>query len=203
MRAAHVGAGPPHLTQELRDLSPQDVADLKAVAGRQLELARLLDRILQKMAQAGGELRENDPSTASTIAGALDQARRLGVSGQMRSAGQRIQQNQIGQAAAGQKQIGRDLREVLDILTAANQSEPTISRTPTGAAQPKPSTSDGQPSGEGRHLRFPAPAGDGKFTNPTWTKCAVMKRLWGELPEHARRKCCNRPSRNSRRNTNC
>ncbi len=183
------------LTQELRDLSPQDVADLKAVAGRQLELARLLDRILQKMAQAGGELRENDPSTASTIAGALDQARRLGVSGQMRSAGQRIQRNQIGQAAAGQKQIGRDLREVLDILTAANQSEPTISRTPTGAAQPKPSTSDGQPSGEGPDISgSPRPAGDGKVHKPDMDEMrAVMKRLWGELPEHARQQMLQSP----------
>ncbi len=36
------------LTQDLRDLSPQDAADLKVAAGRQLELARLLDRVLRK-----------------------------------------------------------------------------------------------------------------------------------------------------------
>ena len=44
------------LAQELRDLSPQNVADLRMLADRQLELARLLDRLLQEMDQAGGEL---------------------------------------------------------------------------------------------------------------------------------------------------
>ncbi len=124
-RTAEVGRRT--LTQQLRDLSPQDVADLKAAAGRQLELARLLDRILRTMDQAGGELRRNDPSAAKTIAAAGDQIRRLATSQRMRAAGEQIGQNQIGQAAAGQKQISQDLQEVLDRLALGHRPavEPT------------------------------------------------------------------------------
>lgn len=110
------------LTQDLRDLTPQDAVELKAVAGRQFELARLLDRFLQEMEQAGSELRQTDPFAAKTVADALDEAYRLGVGGQMRAAGQQIQQNQIGQVAAVQKQIARDLQSVLDILAARRQA---------------------------------------------------------------------------------
>jgi hypothetical protein len=111
------------LTRELRDLSPQEAADLKVVAGRQLELARLLDRALQEMDKAGGELRQNDRLAAKTVADALEEARRSALSGQMRTAGGQIQQNQIGQAAAAQKQIVENLQEVLDILANRRQQE--------------------------------------------------------------------------------
>ena len=74
------------LTRDLRDLSPQDAADLKAAAARQLELARLLDRVLQEADQATVELRKTDPLAAETVADALDEARRLAISGQMRAA---------------------------------------------------------------------------------------------------------------------
>jgi hypothetical protein len=120
-RTAEVGRRT--LTQELRDLAPQDSADLKIIAGRQLELARQLDRILQEMDQAGGELRNSDPLAAETVADALDEARRLSIGGQMRTAAAQVQQNQIGQSVAGQKQIGQDLQEVLDILGNRRQHE--------------------------------------------------------------------------------
>ena len=111
------------LARELRDLSPRDSAELKIAAGRQVELARLLDRTLQDMDQAGAELQTNDPAAAETVADALDEARRLAISGQMRAAAAQVGQNQIGQAVAGQKQIAQDLQEVLDILANRRQHE--------------------------------------------------------------------------------
>jgi hypothetical protein len=54
----------------------------------------------------------------------LETARRLAISGQMNSAGGQIQQNQIGQAAAGQKQIVRDLREIAEIFSHRGRQEP-------------------------------------------------------------------------------
>ena len=170
-RTAEVGRRT--LAQELRDLSPQNVADLRMLADRQLELARLLDRLLQEMDQAGGELRQNDPSAAKTVAEALEQARRLAISGQMRTGGQQIEQNQIGQAAAGQKQIVRDLQEVLDMLAArqtgksntaaASPSESGTSRTPSGAGPTEAGSADGQTPGDrAAASASPRPAGDGK-----------------------------------------
>jgi hypothetical protein len=111
------------LARDLRDLSPQDAADLNLAATQQFDLARLLDRLLQEADQAIAELRKTDPLAADTVADALDQARRLAISGQMRAAAGQIQQNQIGQATAAQKQILQDLREVLDVLARQTQNE--------------------------------------------------------------------------------
>ncbi len=119
-RTAEVGRRT--LAQDLRDLGPQDAAELKIAADGQVELARRLDRALQEMEQAAGQLRPGDPVAADTIADALDQARRSAVAAEMRTTGAEIGQNQIGQAAAGQKQIVQDLQEVLDIL-ANRQAE--------------------------------------------------------------------------------
>jgi hypothetical protein len=96
---------------------------LHAAAARQLELARLLDRTLQEADQGIAELRKSDPLAADFVADALDEARRMAISGQMRDAGGQIQQNQIGQAAATQKQIAQNLQEILDILANRHESE--------------------------------------------------------------------------------
>ena len=71
------------LTKELEDLSPEEAAELKVLGGRQLELARRLDRIEQEMEQSLGELRQNDPLAAATVADALDEARRLALTAAM------------------------------------------------------------------------------------------------------------------------
>ncbi len=120
-RTAEVGRRT--LTRDLRDLVPQDVADLHAAAARQLELARLLDRVLQEAEQGVAELRKSDPLAADFVADALDEARRLAISGQMRDVGAEIGQNQIGQAAAAQKQITQNLQQVLDILANRHENE--------------------------------------------------------------------------------
>ncbi len=84
------------LTRELRDLAPQDLADLHAAAARQLELARLLDRTLQEADQGAVELRKSDPLAADFVADALDEAQRMAISGQMRDAGGRFNRTRSG-----------------------------------------------------------------------------------------------------------
>ena len=104
------------LTKELRDLLPQDAADLRILASRQFEQARLLDRIFQDMQHSLDELQRNDPLAARIVAVALDEAGRMGIGGQMISCGDNLRQNQIGQAAEQQKYIIGNLRQILDIL---------------------------------------------------------------------------------------
>jgi len=111
------------LTKELKDLKPQEVADLKILAGRQLELARQFDRIQQGMQKTVAELRDSEPLAAGTVADALDEAHRLAISGQMRTAGGQLGNNRIGQTVARQKEIARDLQDVLDILANRRESE--------------------------------------------------------------------------------
>jgi len=111
------------LARNLEDLVPQDLADLKILAGRQTELARRLDCIQQAMDQAAGQLQQGDPLAAETLADALAETRRLAISGQMRTAGEQLHGNRIGQLAARQKQIVVDLEEVLDILANRRRQE--------------------------------------------------------------------------------
>ena len=111
------------MARELRDLAPPDAADLKIAAGRQLELARMLDRLLQEMDQAGTLLRQSDPLAAELVADALGEARRLAIAAEMRNAGDQIRQNQIGQATAGQEQIARACRKCSTCWPIARRQE--------------------------------------------------------------------------------
>ena len=116
-------AGRDTLSQQIDELSPQQRADLKKLAQRQQELARQFESLTGRMEQMEGAVRAEDPQAAATMADALDQARRQAISGQMREAGDRINQNRMGQAVPGQQQIARDLKEMLDILANRHEHE--------------------------------------------------------------------------------
>jgi len=114
------------LSRELKDLNPQEAADLKTLARWQLELARRLEATLEQMGQTSLQLRDSDPLAAETVSDALGRARQLAISDQMRSAGGYLQQNQIGQAIGRQRRSIQDLQEILDIL--ANRREHELAR---------------------------------------------------------------------------
>ncbi len=113
------------LSQELRDLQPQDLADLKVLAERQLDLGRRLDRLQQEMDAVGGQLQASDAAAAENVADAAEEARSLAIAAQMRAAAARLQENQIGQASGQHKQIIEDLEKVLDILANRRHYELT------------------------------------------------------------------------------
>ena len=123
LRSSTTEVGRRTLSKELKDLLPQEVADLKILAGQQLELARRFDRIQQRMDRAAVELSQSDPLAAETVADALAEARRLAISGQMLSAGGQVERNRIGRATARQRQIAEDLQAVLDVLANRRQHE--------------------------------------------------------------------------------
>ncbi|MEE8451710.1 MAG: hypothetical protein V3R99_07335 [Thermoguttaceae bacterium] len=111
------------LTRDLKDLNPQEAADLKILAGRQLELARRLGVVQQAMQQAVGDLRQTDPLAAETVADALAAAQRLAITGQMHTSSGHLAGNRIGQAIDRQQQIAEDLQEVLDVLANRREHE--------------------------------------------------------------------------------
>ncbi|HXT61203.1 MAG TPA: hypothetical protein VN699_21360 [Pirellulales bacterium] len=114
------------LTKDFKDLAPQQQADLKKLAGRQLELSRLFDKVQQRMERMAAELEDHDPLAAGTISDALSQAREQAIAGKMRETGRQLGENQLGQAEKGQRQLAEQLQEVLDIL--ANRREHELSR---------------------------------------------------------------------------
>ena len=114
------------LGKDPKDLDPQQLAELKKISARQSELGRRFDKLLQQMDEARGRLDETDPLAGATLADALHLTRQQGTSGQMRSAGNQVERNQLGQAGRAQEQARKDLAEMLDIL--ANRREHELGR---------------------------------------------------------------------------
>lgn len=104
------------VARELKDLSAEELTQLRLAAHEQRELARRLEAIQHQMDQAADQAQETDPLAAHRIADALDRSRQLGTSGKMRSAAEGLQRNQIGQALQEQRQVLDHLHEVLEIL---------------------------------------------------------------------------------------
>ena len=104
------------LGRELKELTPQESADLMALVDKQFELARRQNRIEQEMEQTFALLRPNEPLAADTLGDALAEARRLGIAAAMLGAGGKIRDNGLGRAPADHQTILQKLQAVLDIL---------------------------------------------------------------------------------------
>jgi hypothetical protein len=111
------------LTKQVKDLSPQEAAELAEAARQQTEIAGRFDAVEQAMDQAAGGASPGDPAAANVAEG-LRRARELNLAGEMRSAGDRIQGNQLGQATQQQGRVQEGLREVLDLLAGRARNEP-------------------------------------------------------------------------------
>lgn len=114
------------LSRDPRDLAPQQQADLEKLASRQHDLAGQVEKLEQSLRQMSEQLEAQDPLAADTLAEAVEQARRSGLSARMRDAGQAVGRNQIGQAGQAQAQALEQLQEMLDILM--NRREQELSR---------------------------------------------------------------------------
>jgi hypothetical protein len=114
------------LSKDLRDLTPQQQADLEKLAQRQQDLARQLERATQQMKEIGNQLAESDPLAAETIADAVAHAESAGLGQRMRQGAEQLKQNQMGQSLQQQEAIGAQLQEMLDIL--ANRREQELER---------------------------------------------------------------------------
>lgn len=111
------------LTRGVEDLTAQELADLNKLAQQQQELAHRFERVMQGMREMRDELESEDPLTADTLGDALEQSRKRSVSGQMSNAGRQVQQNQVGQAVAMQRQLDEDLQELMDVLSNRRENE--------------------------------------------------------------------------------
>jgi hypothetical protein len=97
------------------------------------------------------------------------------------------------------------LQEVLEILAArqtaksngpmAKQSQPAASSRLTGPARPKPNSSDSGPPGEQSVATgSPKPTDQRGAQKPDVEEIrSVMRRYWGQLPEHARQQMLQTP----------
>jgi hypothetical protein len=111
------------LAKEVQDLLPQESADLKINARQQSELAGQWEHVQQEMQSSVPLLQQSDAGAAKTVTAALHRGQELAIGGHMRSAGDDIQQNQMGRAIAQQKQVADELQQVLDALADRRESD--------------------------------------------------------------------------------
>ena len=110
------------LTRDSKDLSSQQTADLKKVAGDQEEIAKRFEKVLGHMERIGNQTAGNEPENP-TVADALQSAHDLGLTGQMRESSRSIEKNRVGQALENQTSIERGLDELLDIMANRHESD--------------------------------------------------------------------------------
>ena len=111
------------LGRDLKELTPQESADVKVLAERQLELARRQARLEQEMEQTAAALGQSEPLAAATLADAVAEARRLAIAADMTTVGGRVRDNALGLAPADQQRILQNMQEVLDILANNRRQE--------------------------------------------------------------------------------
>lgn len=116
---------PNTLGRDSKQLTAQQQADLAKLSNRQIDLSRRLEKIQQQMEQMSKSLAESDPIASATVADGLHQARQQAISGQMRSASEQVQRNQLGQAAQRQAKIAEDLNDLLSVLSNRREQELT------------------------------------------------------------------------------
>ena len=178
------------LTWNLEDLGAEDLAELKILSARQLELARQFDRIRHGMDRAAEELRQSDPHSADTLAVALSEATQLAVGTKMHSAGSHIRNNRVGRATARQKQINAELQRLLDILADRQRNDLDHQKDgsdDSAGAEQKPGDTPSTTPTERKNGDEP----DGNVDMDRMRE--LIKGLWGELPAHQREQMLQLP----------
>ena len=172
------------LARQLRDLPPQDAAKLGAAAAAQLELAQRTDRLLQEYVGQVDNLSY------------LDEIRRRAVAATMLAVADRIRLNQVGQAAAGQKRIVRDLREILGLAADRGRTETSTGDSIGESKDDRQETPTESRAENGRPGTEPGKATErkspGRKADMERTRARMM-RLWGELPPHVREQMLQSP----------
>ena len=109
--------------RDLKELSPQESADLKILAEHQLELGRRQTRLEQEMEQTAAALGQSEPLAAANLTDAVAEARRLAIAADMSTAGGHVRDNGLGLAPTEQQRVLQNLQEVLDILANNRRQE--------------------------------------------------------------------------------
>lgn len=107
-------------------LSPEQKADLGNLASRQVDVAKGLQNLLERMDELAKRLDESDPLAASAMREAANNSRKQGTGAKMGEAADQIEKNQMGQARSRQETARQELRDLVDAVQ--NRRERELSR---------------------------------------------------------------------------
>ncbi len=104
------------LAMRLDELKPAVQERLRALSERQNQIGRRLDQIVPKLNDLARQLSPNQDAMAARIDRAREVASELQEQGLISDTARHLAENRMGQALAGQKQIGERLRELVQRL---------------------------------------------------------------------------------------
>lgn len=104
------------VTKSLRDLKPQEQADLARQGERQQHEAEQLEQLQRRVGEIVKKLESDDPMAAGRMQDILEQLQNKNTAGKMRDAARQVGENNIGQAAQKQQQVAEDLQAIEDAL---------------------------------------------------------------------------------------
>jgi hypothetical protein len=103
---------PKTVGRELRELASAERAALKRLEQQQGDLTRRWEHLLERLGNKESALAESEPELAENLAAGAELARRRNVSGTLRDAAQRLEQNRLGQAIEEQRTAAEGLEQV-------------------------------------------------------------------------------------------
>ncbi len=104
------------LTKEVRELGPQELADLRSAAQRQADLAQRTEQLQREMAQQLTQLETVDPVSGQLLAEAVRYAEQKDPATSMATATQDILQNRMGRLFHTLPEILHHLEHLADLL---------------------------------------------------------------------------------------
>ena len=125
-QSADAATKPDLMGKSAEALSPEQKAELGNLAGRQNEVAKGLQDLLERMDELSKRLSESDPLASSAMRDAAENSRKQGTSAKMGEAAGQLEKNQMGQARDRQEQARQELRELVD--SVQNRRERELSR---------------------------------------------------------------------------
>ncbi len=125
-QSAEAATKPDLMGKSAESLSPEQKAELGNLAGRQSEVAKGLQDLLERMDELSKRLAESDPLASSAMRDAAENSRKQGTSAKMGEAANQLEKNQMGQARGRQETARQELRELVD--SVQNRRERELSR---------------------------------------------------------------------------
>jgi hypothetical protein len=119
-------AKPDAMGRPLDALTQEQKTELADLAGRQSQVGKNLQNLLERMGEMAGRLNESDPLAASAMREAADKSRQQGTAGKLGEAADQLEKNRMGDAKSRQEQARDDLRDLVDAIQ--NRRERELSR---------------------------------------------------------------------------
>ncbi len=124
LKESAAAAARPELTGKAPDeLTPEQRADLQAMANRQEELAGDTQGLQERLAEMAERIDQADPLAAAALREAAEQAQKGGTASKMGEAADQLARNQVGSGRQQQQEAKEQLEQLVDSLKNRREND--------------------------------------------------------------------------------